>query len=168
MARSSTGFALSVLTTLLLVGTVTPAAADPLVDAKLQCQIEFVLPSDPGTACLRGVEIAAAVPERTQEALEQCGTRFGPSGTAGACQRGVLLFQRVSGKLRSDDKSTFSYSWQEKRGALQLEAGNYRFLLGDAEKSIDDCMRAFEGSSTPPSCLSGFTTQQKPPDGPPQ
>lgn len=149
-------------------GPAVAAHADPLIDAKLQCQIEYVTPSDQATACLRGVELAAASPERTQDAMEQCGMRFGASGQTGSCQRGVGFYQRVTGKLRSDDKSTFSYSWQQKRGALQFEAGNYQFLIGDAEKSIDDCMRAFEGSSVPPSCLSGFTTQQKPPPGPPK
>lgn len=73
----------------------------------------------------------------------------------------------VNRPARSIEKSRFEHSWKQRRGVVRFGAGDYEVLGGDAEKSMDDCMRAFEGSSTPPSCLSGITVQRKPPTGPP-
>jgi len=140
-----------------------PAFADNLIDAKIQCQVEYGSRSETGVACQRGVALAARAPDRVGEAMGGCTRGSEDAGQAGACQRGVALHARLKGQVRGDDKSSFSSTWKQERGAAQLEAGDYRVLLGDAEKSIDDCLRAFEGSSTPPSCLSGITAQHKPP-----
>ncbi len=70
---------------------------------------------------------------------------------------------RLQRELRSTEKSSFEHSWNQRRGAVRVGVGDYEVLGGDAEKPMEDCMRAFEGSSTPPSCLSGFTAQRKAP-----
>jgi hypothetical protein len=70
---------------------------------------------------------------------------------------------KVQRELRSHDKSGFEQTWRQRRGRAHLDVGNYEVLVGDAEKPMDDCMRAFENSSMPPSCLAGLTLQRKPP-----
>jgi hypothetical protein len=81
-----------------------------------------------------------------------------------ACQRGVALHARFIGEtVHEDQKSTFSYSWKPKQGTAEVDVGDYQLRVGDAEKQAEDCMRQFEGSSTPPSCLSGLSAQHKPP-----
>lgn len=140
-----------------------PALADGIIDAEIQCQVEYGSRSDLGSACQEGVKLASRAPEKVQEAMDGCTTGFEDAGEVGACQRGIALHTRLASPVRDNDQSSFSHTWKPGRGAAQVEVGDYQVLLGDAEKSIDDCMRAFEGSSTPPSCLSGITVQPKPP-----
>lgn len=141
-----------------------PALADNVIDAKVQCQVEYGSRSDLGAACERGVKLAARVPEKVEEAMDACTKGFEDTLRVGACQRGAALHTRLTSRVRGDDQRSFSYSWKPRRGAAELEVGDYRLRLGDAEKSIDDCVRAYDGSSTPPSCLSGLTVQRKPPE----
>jgi hypothetical protein len=140
-----------------------PALADSSIDAEIQCQVEYGSRSDLGTACQQGVKLVSRAPEKIQEAMDDCTKGVEDAGKVGACQRGIALYTRLANRARGNDKSSFSYTWKPKRGAAQVEAGDYQVLFGDAEKSIEDCMRAYEGSSTPPSCLSGITGQRKPP-----
>jgi hypothetical protein len=152
---------------LLILALVCPAFADPIVDAKLQCQIEYGGGSNEGNACQRGVELASRTPDELQEAMDGCTKAFTDGVEAGACQRGVGLHTRVSGRVRENDKAGFSYTWKENRAPLTLDVGPYQVLVGDAEKQINECLEHYEGSAHPPSCLSGFTAQEKPAAGPP-
>jgi hypothetical protein len=159
-----------IVVVVLALGIAAPAFADPVVDAKLQCQIEFDGGSDQGNACQRGVELASRSPDELQEAMTGCSKAFAEDTVqAGACQRGVGLHTRVAGRVREDDKAGFSYSWKEERAPLTVDVGPYQVLVGDAEKQIDDCKRNYSGLSDArqPSCLSGFTAQQKPEPGSP-
>lgn len=161
---------LRVLLTLLCALVAVPALADTRIEAKLKCQAEYGSASDTDVACERGVDLHARAPENLAEALAACdrGAADAPEAGAAACRRGVSLHARASHPDRQRDKSSFAYSWQQGHGAVQLEVGNYDVLLGDAEKSMEDCMRSFEGSATPPSCLSGLRIQQQPPGRPPR
>ena len=153
------------VTAVLLLGPLmtAPAFADAVTDAKVQCQVEYDARSDAGMACLRGVELATRAGD-TDRAMHACRGESEDRAKVQACQRGVALHARVTGTtVREDQKSTFSYSWKPKRGTAQLDVGDYQLRVGDAEKQADECMRQFEGSSTPPSCLSGFSAQHKPP-----
>jgi hypothetical protein len=151
---------------IVLVGCLAtvPAFAEGVTDAKIQCQVEYGSRSEMGTACQRGVELAARTPDKLQEAMDGCTKGFEAVTEAGACQRGVGLHSRLASRRRESDESGFSYTWKQGRAPVTVDVGDYQLLLGDAEKSMDQCLRAFEGSSTPPSCLSGITAQHKPPD----
>jgi hypothetical protein len=59
------------------------------------------------------------------------------------------------------ESATFSGPLETQPGGAQVEIGDYRATVGGAEKSMDECLRASEGSSTPPSCLSGLTVEPK-------
>jgi hypothetical protein len=72
------------------------------------------------------------------------------------------LHARLAVRRGEGAASSFSHTLNPPRGAAQVDIGDYRLHVGDAEKSIEDCLRAYEGSSTPPSCLSGLTVQHKP------
>jgi hypothetical protein len=149
---------------MLLLGCLAavPARADSINDAEIRCQLAYDSRSDLGIACQRGVKLAAGT-ERVQEAVAGCTKDFEDTKKVDACKRGIALHRRLAHQVRDDEQSTFTYTWRASRAPVQLEVGDYQLLLGDAEKSIDDCMRAYEGSSTPPSCLSGITLQHKPP-----
>ena len=155
---------------MLLLGSLAavPALADGIADgimeAVIQCQVEYGSQSDLGTACQRGAKLAAATSGKVQEAVVGCTKDFEDPENVDACQRGIALQGRLARQVRRDERSTFSYTWKRSRAPVQVDAGDYQVLLGDAEKSIDDCLRAYEGSSTPPSCLSGITVQHKPPE----
>jgi hypothetical protein len=152
------------VTVLLLCGVAAvPVFADSIpVAAKAQCQVEYGGHAELSTACAHGVDLAERAAEQVQEAVRDCERDTRDAGTASACQRGVLLDARRAGRLRGEDASSFSHAWSQGRGGAKVDLGDYQVHVGDAEKSIEDCTRAFEGSSTPPSCLSGLTIQQKP------
>ena len=44
-----------------------------------------------------------------------------------------------------------------------VDVGEYQGSVGN-QKVVDDCMRAFEGSDAPPSCMGGVTVQPKAPE----
>ncbi len=146
--------------------TATSALADQRIDAKVRCKEQYGSATDLDAACERGVDMAARAPVDGAEAMAGC-TRAADEAKAAACRRGVALHAGVAGRLPSRSPSSFSYSWQQGHGAVQVEIGDYDVLLGDAQKSIADCQRAFEGSAAPPSCLSGLRVQPQPPEGPP-
>jgi len=145
------------------------AGADTVIGAKLACQGEYGSSSDIDAACERGVDLHARTPDDLGAAMAACdrGTGGEAETKATACRRGVVLHARGREVGHGHEKSNFSYSWQQGHGAAQVTVGNYDVVVGDAQKSIDDCMRQFEGSSTPPSCISGLRIQQHPPAGPP-
>jgi hypothetical protein len=153
------------VTAVLLLGTLMPAAAfaDSVTDAKVQCQVEYDVRSDAGMSCLRGVELASRIGDSSR-ATDSCRGESEDRDRVRACQRGVALHARVTGaSVPENQKSSFSYSWKPKEGTAQVDIGDYQLRVGDAEKQAEACMRQFEGSSTPPSCLSGFSAQHKPP-----
>jgi hypothetical protein len=150
-----------------------PVLGDMSIDAKVRCQQEYGSASDLDAACERGVDLAARTPADGVGSIAAC-TRNGgdaddqqAAAKAAACRRGVAFHAGVSGKVPDREKSSFAHSWEQGHGALQVEIGDYDVVLGDAQKSIADCQRSFEGNTTPPSCLSGLRIQPKPPEGPP-
>jgi hypothetical protein len=164
LGRSTLAGAFVVTCALTWALVATPARADSIADAGIQCQVEYGSPSELGVACLRGVKLAARAADDVDVAMAACVKGFENASMLAACRRGVALHTRLANATRGgNEKASFSYSWQVKRGAAQLDVGDYRLFLGDAEKAIDECMRTYEGSSTPPSCLSGLSAQQKPP-----
>jgi hypothetical protein len=149
------------------------ALADMRISAKVRCQEEYGSASDLDGACERGVDLAERPAADPAGPIAGCMPDGGDAGDekavarAAACRRGIALHAGVSTPVSSREKSSFAHSWEQGHGALQVEIGNYDVLLGDAQKSIADCHASFEGSSTPPSCLSGLRIQPKPPDAPP-
>lgn len=142
------------------VGT---ASADGSIDAKLQCQVEYGSQSEMGAACKEGVNYAEQAAAKGEDAANDCVvSRKENAALVTACQQGVALYSRFAGTARSTDKSGFSYSWQQPKTGFQVDVGNFQASTGN-QKAIDDCMRAFEGSDTPPSCMSGITVQPQPP-----
>ena len=79
-----------------------------------------------------------------------------------ACQQGVAFYARFAGRVRSTDKSSFSYTWQQPKTGFQVDVGDYQASVGN-QKVMEDCMRAFDGSGAPPSCTSGITVQPQAP-----
>lgn len=142
-----------------------PASADRRIDAKVRCKEQYGSANDLDAACERGVDMAARADG--SEAIGSC-TRDADDAKAAACRRGVALHAGVAGRVSSQPQSSFSHSWQQGHGALQVEIGDYDVVLGDAQKSIADCQRSFEGSTLQPSCASGLRFQPKPPAGPPE
>jgi len=140
------------------------AFADAVVDARLQCQMEYGAGTPHGNACQRGVALATQTPDKLQKAMTECTKGFEHAALGGACQRGVGLYTRVSGNVREQDKAGFSYTWGEKDAPLTINMGPAQLLIGDAERQMNRCLEHFEGSRHPPSCLSGFTAQQRPSD----
>jgi len=160
-----------VYVTVLLVccGAAVPVFADDIaVAAKAQCRVEYGGRVEMGIACEHGVDLAEQAAEQVQDALSDCRRDTGNARTSDACQRGVVLHARRAGRLRGKDASSFSHSWSKGRGGAEIDVGNYQLHVGDAEKSIEECTHAFEGSSTPPSCLSGLTIQHEPPRAAPR
>jgi hypothetical protein len=151
------------MVTILLVScaAAAPAFADSISDAKIQCQVVYGASTELAVACQQGVSLAFGVPP--EDAMTACFKTSEDAPKVVACRKGVA-FQARAASRKSGESSSFSYSWSPKRGAVQVDVGDFRAVIGDAEKSIDDCLRASEGSSTPPSCLSGFTAQRKPPE----
>ncbi|MBI3769289.1 MAG: hypothetical protein HY271_12485 [Deltaproteobacteria bacterium] len=151
--------------TTLLLGCVAAgtAFADSMIGAKVECQTEYGPDSETANACERGVDLATRTPDNIPFAISGCARDDDHADQAAACRRGVALHARPGARVRDGGQSSFAYSWKQGHGAVQVEIGNYDVLLGDAEKSMDDCMRSFEGSKTPPSCLSGLRVQPKPP-----
>jgi hypothetical protein len=156
---------------LLLVPLLLPAraAADTVIGAKLACQSEYGSSSDSDAACERGVDLHARTPDDLGAAMAACDHGGGAvaEAKATACRRGVVLHARGRQVGGGREKSNFSYSWQQGHGAAQLGIGDYDVVVGDAQKSIEDCMRQFEGSTLQPSCASGLRIQRHPPPGPP-
>ena len=158
----------SVVSALVLAcGVAAPVFADGITNAKIQCQVEYGSGSKLGTACQRGVELAAThAADGGDDATRACTQSAIDPGSAAACRRGVVVHTRQLARTRVTEESGFSATWKKGRAPLQVEVGDYQVLIGDAEKSIEDCMRAFEGNATPPSCLSGITGQRKPEPAP--
>jgi hypothetical protein len=145
-----------------LLGCVAASAhADVVMNGKLQCDIQYGEQPETRTACQRGVELAARASD-AEDAIRSCTRDFAKAEFAAICQRGVALHTRLANRQRADGEQSFSYSWTPKRGAAEVRLGDYQVFVGDAERSIDECMRAFEGNSNPPSCMSGLTVQRKP------
>jgi hypothetical protein len=140
------------------------ASADRRIDAKVRCKQQYGSATDLDAACERGVDLASRV--EGSEAIGGCG-RDTDDAKAVACRRGVAFHAGVAGRVPTLPQSSFSHSWEQGHGALQVEIGDYDVVLGDAQKSIADCQRAFEGSTLTPSCTSGLRIQPKPPAGPP-
>ena len=145
------------------------AWADSTLDSKLRCQMEYGSGSEMDVACERGVDLGAHASD-AREALRGCRDTT-DQRRAAACQHGIELHGRAADKTRGDvkgeNRSNFSYSWKKGGGAVGVTVGDYQALVGDAQEQIEECMRSYEGSSTPPSCLSGFKVQRKPPEPPP-
>ena len=150
----------------LLFGAITtgaPALADTVIGAKVQCQGEYGSASQTADACERGVDLAARTPGNLPLALGGCTRDAANADKAMACRRGVALYAQLGTRGGEAGSSSFAYSWKQGHGAAQVEIGEVDLLIGDAEKSMGDCMRSFEGAKTPPSCLSGLRLQTKPP-----
>ncbi len=147
----------------------TPALAANVIDAKLRCQMEYGSGSDTDVACERGVDLGSRAGDDVEDAINECSRDTRDATHAAACQHGVTLRARAAdGRATGNENtSSFSYSWKEGRPAAQVEIGDFEARIGDAEKSTEACLRAFEGSSTPPSCMAGITVQRKPPAPPP-
>ena len=154
--------------TLVLWLSTSPALADEVINAKVECQAEYGSGSDLDIACERGVDLAARAPDEAGAAMAACDRDGTDPKRAASCRRGVALHTRRLTQKGGDRSSSFSYSWEQGRGGVQVDVGDYQLKLGDTERSMEDCMRSFEGSSTPPSCLSGIQVQPQPPGPPPQ
>jgi hypothetical protein len=143
--------------------TVTgPVFADGTIDAKLQCQVEFGSQSEMGTACKEGVDLAERAAAKSEDAMSACTASRENGARVSACQQGVALHARFARQVRSTDKSSFSYTWQQPKTGFQVDVGDYQASVGN-QKAVEDCMRAFDGSDASPSCMSGITVQQQPP-----
>ncbi|MCC6847737.1 MAG: hypothetical protein IT294_04490 [Deltaproteobacteria bacterium] len=139
-----------------------PARADGSIDAKLQCQVEYGSQSEMGAACKEGVDLAAKADATAADAMNRCSASRENAARVTACQQGVTLYERFSGRVRSTDRSGFSYTWTQPKTGLQVDVGDYQASVGN-QKVVDDCMRAFEGTDAPPSCMAGITMQPKAP-----
>jgi hypothetical protein len=146
---------------MILVAAAT-AIADGNIDAKLQCQVEYGSQSEMGAACKEGVELAARAATKSEDAASQCTASRENGARVSACQQGVAFYARFARQVRSTDKSSFSYSWSEPKTGLQVDLGDYQASVGN-QKVVEDCMRAFDGSDNPPSCMSGITVQPQAP-----
>ena len=151
-----------VLITMGLIAVARVACADGTIDAKLQCQVEYGSQSEMGAACKEGVDLAKKAAATSEDAASACTASRENGARVTACQQGVALYGRFAGNVRSTDKSSFSYSWQEPKTGLSVNVGDYQGSVGN-QKVVDDCMKAFEGSDAPPSCMGGITVQQKAP-----
>lgn len=141
------------------------AFADGSIDAKLQCQVEYGSQSEMGAACKEGVDIAARAAAKSEDAMSQCTGENGARVTA--CQQGVALYARFGGRVRSTDKSGFSYTWSQPKTGFQVDVGDYQASVGN-QKAVEDCIRNFDGGSfdgtgASPSCMSGITVQPQAP-----
>jgi hypothetical protein len=155
----SVGVAVAFVTSTLAVC----AHAESNVDAKLQCQVAYGSRSEMGVACKEGVDIGARAAEKNEDAASQCTASRENGARVTACQQGVAFYERFAGRVRSTDKSSFSYSWRQPKTGLQVDVGDYQASVGN-QKAVDDCMRAFDGAEAPPSCMSGITVQPKAPE----
>ena len=147
-------------------GGVGTARADGSIDAKLQCQVEYGSQSEMGAACKEGVDLAHKATATSEDPIVQCSASRENAARVTACQQGVDLYARFSGQVRGGDKSSFSYTWREPKTGYKVDVGDYEASVGN-QKAVDDCMRAFEGSDVPPSCLAGITVQPKAPGAAP-
>ena len=154
--------ALVVLGLVTVVG-VSTAFADGAIDAKLQCQVEYGSQSEMGAACKEGVDLAKKAAGTQEDAASACTASRENGARITACEQGVALYARFSGNVRSSDKSSFSYTWQQPKTGLQVDVGDYEASVGN-QKAVDDCMRAFDGSDNPPTCMGGITVQQQAPE----
>lgn len=149
-----------------LVGIVLASAgsalAEPSIDAKLQCQVAYGPQSEMTAACQEGVNLAARAAAKSEDAMSQCSASRENGARVSACQQGVTLYGRFAGQVRSTDKSSFSYTWQQPKTGFEVDIGDYQASVGN-QKVVDDCMRAFEGADAPPSCMSGITIQRHAP-----
>jgi hypothetical protein len=153
--------ALGVMLLVAGVGT-APAFAEGTIDAKLQCQVEYGSQSEMGAACKEGVELAERASAKSEDATSACTASRENGARISACQKGVAFYQRFAGQVRSTDKSSFSYTWRQPKTGLQVDVGDYQASVGN-QKAVEDCMRAFDGSGAPPSCMSGITVQPQAP-----
>jgi hypothetical protein len=147
---------------LVVMSGVGSAFADGSIDAKLQCQVAYGSQSEMGLACKEGVDLAKKAASTSEDAASACTASRENGARIQACQQGVTFYERFTGQVRSTDKSSFSYSWQEPKTGLSVDVGDYQASVGN-QKAVDDCMRAFEGSDAPPSCMGGITVQPKAP-----
>ena len=141
---------------------IVPAWADGTIDAKLQCQVEYGSHSEMGAACKEGVDIAQRASAKSEDATSACTASRENGARVSACQQGVAFYRRFAGQVRSADKSSFSYTWRQPTTGLQVDIGDYQASIGN-QKVLEDCMRAFDGSGSPPSCMSGITVQPQAP-----
>ena len=146
---------------LVLVAVAASASADGLIDAKVQCQVEYGAKSDMGEACKQGVELARRSTGADQ-ALGRCTGDRQNGAQITACQKGVELYARLVGRVRGSRESSFSYSWTQPKTGFEVDLGPVEASVGN-QKVVDDCMRQFDGSDHPPSCMSGITLQPKAP-----
>jgi hypothetical protein len=138
-----------------------PVWADGLIDAKVQCQVEYGAKSDMGSACQEGVELAQRS-TGAEEALGRCTADRQNGARISACQKGVELYARLVGKVRGSRESGFSYSWTQPKTGFSVDVGDVQASVGN-QQVVEDCMRQFDGSDHPPSCMSGITVQPKAP-----
>jgi len=150
---------------LVLALTMETAVADTVIGAKLQCQDEYGSGSESADACEHGVDLAARTPDNLAFARSGCARDDTHADKAVACRRGVTLHTQLATHARGDRSSSFTYSWKQGQGAAHVGIGDYDVTVGDAEKSMGECLRTFEGSKEPPSCLSGLRLEHKPPVG---
>jgi hypothetical protein len=138
------------------------AWADGVIDAKVQCQVEYGAKSDIGIACQEGVELARRS-TGAEEALERCTADRDNGARISACQKGVELYARLVGKVRGSRESSFSYRWTQPKTGFSVDVGDVQASVGN-QQVVEDCMRQFDGSGDyMPSCMSGITVQPKPP-----
>jgi hypothetical protein len=137
------------------------AWADGIIDAKVQCQVEYGTKSEMGQACKEGIELARRS-TGVDDALGRCTADRQNGARISACQKGVELYARLVGRARGSRDSSFSYSWTQPQTGFQVDVGDYQASVGN-QKVVDDCMRQFDGSDHPPSCMSGITVQHKAP-----
>ena len=149
-------------TIVLLVGCAGPAWAESNVDAKLQCQVEYGSQSEMGLACKNGVDLAEGASAKGEDVTSACAANHANGAHVSACEQGIALHARFARQVRSTDKSSFSYSWEQPKTGFQVDVGDYQASVGN-QKAVDDCMRAFAGSDQPPSCMGGITVQHAPP-----
>jgi len=146
---------------LAFVLSAVPASADGTIDAKVQCQVEYGSQSEMGTACKDGVDLARRA-TGLDDALGKCTAGRQNGARISACQKGVELYARLVGRVRGNERGSFSYSWTQPKTGFQVDVGDYQASVGN-QKAVEDCMRQFDGSDHPPSCMSGITLQHKAP-----
>jgi hypothetical protein len=150
------------LLALIVAASATPAFAEGTIDAKLQCQVEYGSRSEMSAACKEGVDLAAKAATKSEDAASACTASRENGARVAACEQGVAYYARFARQVRSTDKSSFSYTWRQPKTGFQLDIGDYQASVGN-QKTVEDCMRAFDGSEAPPSCMSGITVQPKAP-----
>src|SRR4026209_2084253 len=107
-----------ILITVGLVAIARVACADGTIDAKLQWRVQYGSESEMGAACQAGVDLAKKAAGTSEDAASGCTASRENAARITACEQGVAYYERFGGRVRSTDKSSFSYSWQQPKTGL--------------------------------------------------